>query len=101
MKFICITTCEDTLTGMRLGGIEGTLVATKEQALAAFNAAKEDEEIPLVFLCSQVAAMIGDELEEMKFTCSRPVVLEIPGPNDPAPGEDAIAKYIREAVGIG
>ena len=85
---------------MRLGGMEGRLVTTKEEAAAALTAAKNDGDIALVFLCCEVAVMLKDEIEEMKLTCPRPRLMEMPGPGDPVPKEDTIAKYIREAVGI-
>ena len=42
MKCVCITTREDVLTGMRLAGIEGSLVVGREDAIVALVVADYD-----------------------------------------------------------
>ena len=82
MKFVCITTKEDVLTGMRLAGAEGTLVANRNQALFALNAAKQDPTVALVLICREVSSLLQEEVEQMKLHSQQPLILEIPSPGE-------------------
>ena len=79
MKCVCITTREDVLTGMRLAGIEGSLVVGREDAL---NTVKANKEVALVLMCPEACALLQEEVEEMKLHGSRPLLLEIPAPDE-------------------
>ena len=82
MKCVCITTREDVLTGMRLAGIEGSLVVGREDALHSLNTVKANKEVALVLMCPETCALLQEEVEEMKLHGSRPLLLEIPAPDE-------------------
>ena len=101
MKSICITTNQEVLTGMRLAGVDGTLVQNQAEALYALNTAKSDEEIALVFVCKQVSLLLAEEVAKMKLNCVKPILLEIPSPGEELSDENSLDKAIRDAVGVG
>ncbi len=82
MKSVCITTREDVLTGMRLAGIDGSLVSGREEALFALNTATGDPSVALVMICDEVSALLQEEVQEMKLQVTRPLLLEIPAPDE-------------------
>ncbi len=83
MKFVCITTQGDLLTGMRLAGADGTLVTNRSQALFALNTAAQDPTVALVLICPEVSRLLQEEAQYMKLHCQRPLLLEIPTPGEP------------------
>lgn len=101
MKSVCITTNPEVLTGMRLSGVDGTLVQDKSQVLFALEAAKNDEDIALVFLCKQASALAEQEISHMKLHCAKPLLLEIPSPGEELSPENSVDKAIRDAIGVG
>ena len=79
MKFYCIAD-EDTVRGFRLAGVEGRAVKTPNEAQAALGAALEDAEIGILILTERVAADVRWQVDGVRSTRSRPLVVEIPGP---------------------
>ena len=101
MKTVCISTNNDVLTGMRLAGVEGTLVTTKEEALFSFTAARQDPLVGLVLICQEAAQLLQEQIQEAGRNGSRPLLLQIPSPGSAIPKENPLAKAIRDAVGVG
>lgn len=100
MRYYLISDNHDTLTGMRLAGIEGTLVRDREGVEAALQAAKENPDIGIVLITRSLVRLAADKVDDMKLHCPRPLILEIPDRNGSDRSEDSITRYIREAIGI-
>ena len=50
MRYFVISDNSDTLTGLRLAGIEGTRANTREETLAALEAAAQDPSIGILLI---------------------------------------------------
>ncbi len=98
MKFYLLTDDVDTLVGMRLAGIEGKLVTSKEDTLSAIEKAKSDE-IGMLLITPNVADMCSSELVELKKQ-NKPLITTIPDSNPQNNPTDSVSDYIRDAVGI-
>ncbi len=98
MKFYLLTDDVDTLVGMRLAGIEGKLVDSREAALSAIEKAKSDE-IGMLLITPNVADMCSNELVELKKQ-NKPLITTIPDSNPQNNPADSVSDYIRDAVGI-
>ncbi len=99
MRFYLISDNHDTLTGMRLAGIEGTIVQTDEELEAALEAAILDPQIGILLVTEGLAARCPQKINQVKLTHQRPLLTEIPdrhGVRD----KDAILRYVREAIGV-
>lgn len=101
MRFYLISDNEDTLVGMRLAGIEGTMVANETDALKELNKAmKRVEDTAVVLITQNVVDMIPETVYNLKMNCKRPLIVEVPDRNGNGRTKDAITRYVREAVGI-
>ena len=99
MKFFCIAD-EDTVRGFRLAGIAGQVVSIAEQAAAAVEAATAQADCGIIVLTGKVAAGMRDQLEAIRLARTRPLIVEIPGPEGPLPERKSLRQFVQEAVGI-
>ncbi len=98
MKFYLLTDDMDAFVGMRLTGIEGSIVNSKEEALSLIEKAKNNN-VGMVLLTPNIAGMCRVELVELKKQ-NTPLIVEIPDSNPENNPADSISDYIRDAVGI-
>ena len=65
MRMFLLSSDDDTLTGFRLAGVEGTLVESEESLKTAFLNARNDETVGIVLVTRSIsAAYPGTILEE-------------------------------------
>ena len=100
MKYFVVTDSSDTLVGLRLAGIEGTVVRTEDEARAALEAAVQDREIGILLVSERLAKLCEREVAPLKRNGATPLVLEIPDRHSAGRASDSITRYIREAIGV-
>ncbi len=100
MKMFVISDNSDTYTGLRLTGIDGVVVHTKKEVQSAIQFILEDKEIGILLINGALAKLCPDEIGRIKKSLSRPLLVEIPDRHGKGRDENAIAEYIRSAVGI-
>ncbi|MDE3068275.1 MAG: V-type ATP synthase subunit F [Verrucomicrobiota bacterium] len=99
MKFYCIAD-EDTVRGFRLAGVDGRVVTSAPQAATAVAALAAQPDCGILILTEKVAAGIRPQLAQIRLERSRPLVIEIPGPEGPVPGRRSLRQFVEEAVGV-
>lgn len=99
MKFALISDSTDALIGMRLAGVEGVRVSTPEEAQAAFEKYRADEDIGILLMTVGAAALCPEAVAELKAG-NRPVPVCIPDSDGRGADGDTVTRYIREAIGI-
>lgn len=99
MRSYLICDDKDTLIGMRLGGIEGVVVNTKEEILDELKKILSDESIGIVIITENILSMAEEDIMKVKLEREYPLITAIPG-RDVQKKEDYISKYIRESIGI-
>jgi V/A-type H+/Na+-transporting ATPase subunit F len=99
VKFYCVAD-EDTVRGFRLAGIETQAVANGEEAKAAVNDAAGRTDCGIIVITEKVAHWIRPQLEMIRLTRSRPLIVEIPGPEGPLAGRKSLREFVQEAVGV-
>lgn len=100
MKMYLISDNVDTVTGLRLAGIEGAVVHEKEELLAAIEYLETDKEIGVVLVTEKLSHEFNDIINNYKLTHRRPLVLEIPDRHGSTKRADFITAYINEAIGV-
>lgn len=100
MRYFVISDNSDTLTGLRLAGIEGVRAETREQTLAAIETASNDPSIGILLINEKLAALCPEQVSALKLTAVRPLLVEIPDRHHTGRAPDSITQYIREAIGI-
>ncbi len=100
MRYFLISDNSDTLTGLRLAGVEGVLCQTREETLEAIHTAENDPDIGILLINEKLAALCPEQVSALKLTSVRPLLVEIPDRHHTGRATDSITRYIREAIGI-
>ncbi len=100
MKFYLISDNHDTVTGLRLAGIEGEVVHERSEVETALSKAIKNEEIGVVLMTEQLVEKCPDTVYDLKMHRTRPLIVEIPDRHAEGRSKDSIMRYIHEAIGI-
>lgn len=98
MRSFLITRSMDTLTGLRLAGIEGEIVDDKS-LLSTFREKARDKDIGIIILNEEDFEKIEEEVIYLKLNAVRPLVVTIPG-KDGLKDKDFLLRYVKEALGV-
>jgi V/A-type H+-transporting ATPase subunit F len=100
MKFFLISDNTDTQMGLRLAGIDGVVVHTKEEVLHELDNAIKDDSIAIVLMTTLAINTAPVQIAELKLKLSKPLIVEIPDRHGSAKIGETIDAYISEAIGI-
>ncbi|MCI8375226.1 MAG: ATP synthase subunit F [Lachnospiraceae bacterium] len=100
MKMYLISDNMDTLTGMRLAGIEGTVVQGREELRSALDQVLADKEIAIVVLTEKFGREYPELIDDIRLSRSLPLLIEIPDRHGTQREENFITSYVNEAVGL-
>lgn len=100
MRCYLISDNIDTKMGMRLAGIQGTVLHEHDEILAELKNAIHNPEIAVVMLTEKAAEPIQEELRILKMTVATPLLVVIPDRHGTADMTAAISRYLEETVGI-
>lgn len=100
MKMYVITDNNDTLTGMRLVGVEGVIVRQREELKEALTQAIGNPEIGVILLMEKFGREFPDLVDEVKLNRRLPLLLEIPDRHGTGRAPDFITSYVNEAIGL-
>jgi len=100
MKYFVISDNVDTLTGLRMAGIEGVLAHKHDEVLSAVVDASSDPDIGILLITERICTLCSEILDELKQHGSRPLVVEIPDRHGTGRAPDSITKYIKESIGV-
>ena len=78
----------DTLTGMRLAGVDGVMVHTREELRSAIEEAMHDKTVGIILLTEK----FGREFPDL--------INEIPDRHGTGRKKDFITSYVNEAIGL-
>ncbi|HEX2967150.1 MAG TPA: V-type ATP synthase subunit F [Syntrophorhabdaceae bacterium] len=99
MTFFCIAD-EDTVRGFRLAGVPGQAVTSAGEAISALHDAIGNSEYAIIVVTGNIASLIRSTINDIRFNRSRPLIVEIPGPEGDLSGRKSLRDLVQEAVGI-
>ncbi len=99
MRFCCIAD-EDTARGFRLTGIETKIAATAEQARTILDDVAAQHDYGIIIITENVVSLVRQQVEAIRLTRDRPLIVEIPGPEGPLSGRKSLREFVQEAVGV-
>jgi V/A-type H+-transporting ATPase subunit F len=99
VKFYCIAD-ETTVRGFRLAGVDGQVVTTAPQSATAIATLAAQPDCAILILTETVAAGIRPLVDQFRLERSRPLIVEIPGPEGPVAGRKSLRQFVQEAVGM-
>ncbi|MCL2121902.1 MAG: V-type ATP synthase subunit F [Clostridiales bacterium] len=100
MRYYLITDNVDTQVGMRLAGVEGVVVHQRDEVQEAIKEAEADSSIAILLITEKLAAIVPDQIINLRLYRSHPLVVIIPDRHGTGRAPDSITRYIREAIGI-
>ena len=90
----------DTQVGLRLAGIKGVVVHTREEVISELNKVKEDKEIGIIIITEKLSSLVKGEINEIKLGMGIPLVVEIPDRHGTSRNKESITKYVKESIGL-
>ncbi|WP_434309767.1 V-type ATP synthase subunit F [Hominifimenecus sp. rT4P-3] len=100
MKMFLISDNNDTLTGMRLAGVEGVVVHTREELREALEKALTDKELGILLLMERFGREFPELIDDVKLHHRLPLIVEIPDRHGTGRAPDFITSYVNEAIGL-
>ncbi|HCB99801.1 MAG TPA: ATP synthase subunit F [Ruminococcaceae bacterium] len=100
MRFYLISDNMDTLVGMRLAGIEGTVVHEKKEVEKSLQKAMDSSDIGIVLMTEKLVALVPDMVYDLKLNRKTPLIVEIPDRHGSGRAKDSITRYVRDAIGV-
>ena len=78
MKMYLISDNVDTLTGMRLAGVDGIVVHERGALRTAIETAMDDKEVGVILLTEKFGREFPDLIIEIRMERTIPLLIEIP-----------------------
>ena len=100
MKMYLISDNVDTLTGMRLAGVDGIVAHEKDELRTAIETAMEDKSVGVILLTERLGREFPDLFNEIKLARTMPLLVEIPDRHGTGRKKDFITSYVNEAIGL-
>ena len=100
MKMFLISDNIDTLTGMRLAGVEGAVVHERDELKEALNKALADKDIGILLLTEKFGREFPEIIANVKLNRKLPLIVEIPDRHGTGRKPNFITSYVNEAIGL-
>ena len=100
MKMFVISDNVDTLTGMRLAGVEGCIVHERAELRKALEDAIANKENGIILLTEKFGREFPDIIDDVRLNRRLPLLIEIPDRHGTGRKPDFITSYVSEAIGI-
>lgn len=100
MRMYAISYERDTLTGLRLAGIEGRIARSPQEVSTLVAAAETDSETAILLITERCAEMIPDKVNSLRLSSVNPLLVVIPDSDETKRPPDSITSLIRDAIGV-
>ncbi|MCB7321052.1 V-type ATP synthase subunit F [Lacrimispora sp. 210928-DFI.3.58] len=100
MKMYLISDNVDTLTGMRLAGVEGAVVHERDELKKELDKVLADKETGIILLTEKFGREFPEVIDHVKLERRFPLIVEIPDRHGTGRKPDFITSYVNEAIGL-
>ena len=100
MRMYLISDNADTLTGMRLAGVDGVIAKEKEALEKALNEALKDKSIGIILLTKSLGKKYPEFVKAVRTEHKKPLLIEIPDRHGTGRRPDFITAYVNDAIGL-
>lgn len=100
MRMYLISDNVDTLTGMRLAGVQGVVVHQENEINQELDKVLKDTEIGVLLITEKIANMVNERVMDIKLNSQIPLIVQIPDRHGSDRGLDSITKYVQDAIGL-
>lgn len=99
MKSFLICNDQETLVGMRLAGVQGTILNDRAAVLSLIEEKIRDDETGIIIITKAIMLLAEKEIMAIKLKSKLKLIVEIPGAGLNYE-DDYITRHIRESIGI-
>lgn len=100
MRMYLLSDNVDTLTGMRMSGVDGVVLHEEQELRDKLKTLLDDEDIAVIMITSTLVNMISETIYDLKLKSSKPLIIEIPDRHGNGRTKDSITKYVKDAIGV-
>jgi V/A-type H+-transporting ATPase subunit F len=100
MKIYLISDNVDTRTGLRLVGVDGAIVHTREELMYELEKVKRDPEIGIVLIVEKLSKQFAEIIRDIQLNQDLPLFVDIPDRHGTGRTKDFLTAYVREAIGV-
>lgn len=100
MKMYLISDNVDTLTGLRLAGVEGVVVHKRDELRSALENVMKDPDVGVILLTEKFGKTFPDMIDEIKLNRKMPLLIEIPDRHGTGRSKNFITSYVNDAIGL-
>ena len=100
MRMYLISDNTDTLTGMRLAGVDGVIANEKETLEKALNEVLKDKNIGIILLTEALGKKYPELVKTGRTEHKKPLRIEIPDRHGTGRRPDFITAYVNDAIGL-
>ena len=97
MRMYLISDNTDTLTGMRLAGVDGVIANEKETLEKALNEVLKDKNIGIT---ETLGKRYPELVKTVRTEHKKPLLIEIPDRHGTGRRPDFITAYVNDAIGL-
>lgn len=90
----------DTSTGMKLVGVNGVVVHSRDEVLSALNKALENGEYGIILYTNKLREIAGDIIADKTERNPRIIFYEIPDRHGYGSESSSIADFVKSSIGI-
>lgn len=100
MRMYLISDNTDTLTGMRLAGVDGVIANKKGTLEKALNEVLKDKNIGIILLTEALGKKHPELVKTVRTEHKKPLLIEIPDRHGTGRRPDFITAYVNDAIGL-
>ena len=100
MRMYLISDNTDTLTGMRLAGVDGVIANEKGTLEKALNEVLKDKNIGIILLTEALGKKYPELVQPVRTEHKKPLLIEIPDRHGTGRRPDFITAYVNDAIGL-
>ena len=100
MKMFLISDNVDTLTGMKIAGIDGVIAHSHQEVDAALTRALADRTLGILLITEKIGKDFEELITNVKITKQLPLIIEVPDRHGTTRSGDFITKYVTESIGL-
>ena len=100
MKMYVVSDNTDTLTGLRLAGVDGVIARNLTELKSSIEHALTDKEIGIILLMESFQKQYPDYINNIKLKYKTPLFVDIPDRHGSGRKPNFITDYVNEAIGL-
>ena len=100
MKMYVVSDNTDTLTGLRLAGVDGVIARNLTELKSSIEHALTDKEIGIILLMESCQKQYPDYINSIKLKYKTPLFVDIPDRHGSGRKPNFITDYVNEAIGL-